>query len=503
MLCVTDMHLFRSRFNVVASSFQGLFPAKAKAPSRLSAARFTTTTTTTSTATTNACNPTHMATARKVLLSPHSDTGVWSTGITEPSAKTASAVLQEDLEKHHVYFNDMGFHNHIAHQILTLYALGASPAEIQAAYDRNKTYQRQALPMHEDVVQSLHQKDKFKEALGDEKNYPDFLEFFQREIDKKGVEAVLSEYLFKQFIDENAESMMARLFGGLVHPVIHLGFGIEFNQPAIIAEALAQTAIHDDWTGLRFLFPAEQAAGGIGKPAQKTMLQLLEEARANTKLANSVRFEDGNKLRDGVLKRAGEEMIKIAAQYTVSEEQMAEKYAEMVDVSVYFTAASQRPAKSVKFDFFYIHSVNSSIFFAKILSLPFLDTTTKLRLLEMKGRMDLFMYISRNAPELYLEEVTKYPIKQTWDNIIKQSIKHTHDDGHLVKLVRALKNGEAVCRPYEGQTKEKGLKITGDSWLKIGNMVIDSVRGKGEEKMWVRSTGFDEAWEDVEERARL
>jgi hypothetical protein len=102
--------------------------------------------------------------------------------------------------------------DHIAHQILTLYALGASPDEIQAAYDRNKTYQRKALPMHEDVVNGLHQKDKFKDALGKEKNYPDFLEFFQREIDKKGVEAVLSEYLFKQ--DENAESMMARLFGG-------------------------------------------------------------------------------------------------------------------------------------------------------------------------------------------------------------------------------------------------------------------------------------------------
>ncbi|KAL4736469.1 hypothetical protein BDV11DRAFT_211211 [Aspergillus similis] len=493
------MHLFRGRLTALASSPWWAIPAGTKTVSRLSAARFTTAVTTP--AVTNAYNPAHMATARKVLLSPHSDTGVWSTGITESAAKTASAVLQEDLEKHHVYFNDMGFHNHIAHQVLTLYALGASPDEIQAAYDRNKTYQRQALPMREDVVQSLHQKDKFKDALGKEKNYPDFLEFFQREIDEKGVGAVLSEYLFKR--DENAESMMARLFGGLLHPIIHLGFGIEFDQPAIVAEALAQTAIHDDWTGPRFLFPAEQVAGGIGKPGRKTMLQLLEEAQANTTLANSVRFEDGNKLRDGVLKRAGKEMIEIAAQYTVSEEQMAEKYAEMVDVSVYFTAASQRPTKSVKFDFFYIHTVNSSIFFAKILSLPFLHTEIKLRLLEMKGRMDLFMYVSRNAPQLYLDEVTKYPINQTWESIIKQSIQHTHEDGHLVKLIRALKNGEAVCRPYEGQEREKGLKITGDSWLRIGNMVIDSVHGKGEEKMWVRSTGFDEAWGGVEDRARL
>jgi len=120
---------------------------------------------------------------------------------------------------------------------------------------------------------------------------------------------------------------------GLLHPIIHLGFAIEFNQPAIIAEALAQTAVHEEWTGPRFLWPAEKAAGGIGKPGKKTMLQLLEEARADKKLASSAYWEDGNKLRDGVLKRAPEEMIKYASQYTVSEDQIQEKFAEMVDVS--------------------------------------------------------------------------------------------------------------------------------------------------------------------------
>lgn len=53
----------------------------------------------------------NMATAKKIQLSPQTDTGVWSTSVTEDSARTASEVLQEDLEKHHVYFNAMGFHS--------------------------------------------------------------------------------------------------------------------------------------------------------------------------------------------------------------------------------------------------------------------------------------------------------------------------------------------------------------------------------------------------------
>ena len=142
--------------------------------------------------------------------------------------------------------------------------------------------------------------------------------------------------------------------------------------------------------------------------------------------------------------------------------------------------------------------------------------------------MDLLLYISRGAPELYPDEITRYPITNDWSSIITQSNQHAHDDGHLSKLVRALKNAEEnVCRPFEGQAQTRGLKVTGDAWLKIANMgeffiyspvnyhllcykwfltrnvVNDSVKGRGEDHMWVRSTGFDEAWTQFEDRARL
>lgn len=118
---------------------------------------------------------------------------------------------------------------------------------------------------------------------------------------------------------------------GLIHPLIHLGFGIEFNQPAIVAEALAQAATHEDWTGPMFLLPAEKAAGGIGKPGKKTLLQILEEIRNNEKLANSAHWDDENRMRDGVLVRAPDEMIKHAAEFTISEDQIEEKLVEIVD----------------------------------------------------------------------------------------------------------------------------------------------------------------------------
>lgn len=117
-----------------------------------------------------------------------------------------------------------------------------------------------------------------------------------------------------------------------------------------------------------------------------------------------------------------------------------------------------------------MHCVTSSIFLSKIVTLPYLDTRTKLRLLEWKGRADLVFYVSRGVPDLLLEEVTTYEAPNDWKTIFYESSVHPRDDGHLSKLVRAVANGEKVCRPFEARAEELGLLITGDMWLKIANM---------------------------------
>jgi len=109
------------------------------------------------------------------------------------------------------------------------------------------SYQRPHQSVHSSVLKDLHDYEKVHKYLGNEKYYHDFLVFFQCEIDEKGYEAVINEYCLKG--DERADDMLVRLHAGFLHPMIHLGFGVEFKQPAIIAEALAQAAVHDNWIG--------------------------------------------------------------------------------------------------------------------------------------------------------------------------------------------------------------------------------------------------------------
>lgn len=106
------------------------------------------------------------------------------------------------------------FTDHIAHHLLTLYALGATPEEMQQHYNRNKTYQRPPQPLHETVLEDLHDHEKYRQYLANEKYYHDYLVYFQEEIDRKGYENVINEYLFSK--DERADDMLVRMFSGML-----------------------------------------------------------------------------------------------------------------------------------------------------------------------------------------------------------------------------------------------------------------------------------------------
>jgi hypothetical protein len=224
----------------------------------------------------------------------------------------------------------MTWQNHIVHHLLTLYALNARPSEIQRGYDDNASYQRSNIPIQPAVVKDMHIPEKFDSYLGNEKRYHDYLVYFQEEIEKKGWQDVLNEYVFSG--TKRADDLLVRLFAGFLHPIIHLGFGIEFEQPAIIAEALAQAAVHEDWMG-PFFYGAEAEAWDShpDRKPTKTLVQLLEDIRANKKLRESPDWDDANKVRDGILQRAPEEMIKIAGNYLVMEGELEQKTAEMIN----------------------------------------------------------------------------------------------------------------------------------------------------------------------------
>jgi hypothetical protein len=141
------------------------------------------------------------------------------------------------------------------------------------------------------------------------------------------------------------------MFAGFLHPLIQLMYGVEWAQPAIVAEALAQACVHRNMLK-EFLLSAERASlNEKGKMAP--ILDLFDEARLDPVLSKAAHSEDGNKISDGILKRGPEEAIRISAKVHVDAEDLDERTVEMFQAAVYSAAtAAIHPTKEPTFDFF-------------------------------------------------------------------------------------------------------------------------------------------------------
>lgn len=129
-------------------------------------------------------------------------------------------------------------------------------------------------------------------------------------------------------------------------------YGLEWGQPAIIAEALAQTCVHG--VDIKsFLLEAEAAAAKSSPDDMPSIWSLYEAVKADSNLAGSVRMADANKVRDGVLVRARPDMVKVAARVKVKPEELEERTVEMYNsVVAMASAAAIHPPNYPKFDFF-------------------------------------------------------------------------------------------------------------------------------------------------------
>ncbi|KAK4561024.1 hypothetical protein LTR86_004979 [Recurvomyces mirabilis] len=104
------------------------------------------------------------------------------------------------------------------------------------------------------------------------------------------------------------------------------------------------------------------------------------------------------------------------------------------------------------------------------------------------------MYASRKSPDIRMDLVRQYKPKfpSGWDGIIDRVNAMVDDDGHASKLIRALAHGQEICKPYESHPE---FRVKQKDWIQMGHMAIDSTENKN--PTWIRSAGFDEAWEKI------
>lgn len=286
-----------------------------------------------------------------------------------------------------------------------------------------------------------------------------------------------------------------------------------------MAEALAQTSIHTAF-GSRCLLDLEKlskrraatnAQISIDRP-QQSICDLFMSIHTNSEIRNADSFQGGTFEKNGNFWEVlPTDLMNIAASFKIqplSSNALDRGVAEMINVSAWLAAAPQRVGKEAKIDFFFMHCVNCSIFLSVFAKADWMSLETKARLLEFKVRTDLIIFANQGSPELRTEAINDYEPRRSdcnnWSSVFDRALK-VPDDGHVVKMIRALRHGSIISRPYEeAEEASAAFPVKGDMWVKIANMVLDTTEDHPHTlDKWMRGPGFDQAWDIVPDRVTV
>lgn len=127
--------------------------------------------------------------------------------------------------------------------------MGANGELLREGYKSDQSYQR---PLGKSPAPISD--GNFADHLGDGEYYQAYLEFFSNQLVTEGVDKTLEDYLYSQGANFNGRAetdgsqpeMFARFMSGLMHPLIHTGYGLEFGLLGILAEGTSLLAEIND-----------------------------------------------------------------------------------------------------------------------------------------------------------------------------------------------------------------------------------------------------------------
>ncbi|KAG2153340.1 hypothetical protein DEU56DRAFT_480362 [Suillus clintonianus] len=455
------------------------------------------------------------------------------------SLKALRHVLIDNHTRHHIYFNNTKFHNHITHRALAIYAMGGSGPVIEAFYKQDSEMQRPAF-----ASPKLITEQNFVEHLGDEHFYEAYTSFFDKVIEEKGAAATFEEFVFseKYNFDPRRDAasqpeMLSRFVDGVMHPLIHCGYGVEFGLKGMLSEGLAMTALQDAHAR-KFLPPSlfvAQVASGVDETEAKFASLVLDDTSMTPNRSAIGQGTHAFSILARVLKDPGlapNGPRQFVAQYpdtlTAHEDkirahvdnwtidlsipgEIERKVEECIWTASVMYAVGGWNEEGFTADFFLMHLVTSSIFIPSLITS--LSPRAQVLFLRVYFASAVASWISRGRPCLnfkrFFESTSPMPnppnnLAPPVDSVLTQdaqppnpflpliqsSIMHPND--HHLKIQRAFAHFSAVygTRPrgyFSGTELDGAEELDGSLFLRAAVLTADYMGWveKGEEaKNW-------------------
>ncbi|KAJ1957650.1 hypothetical protein EC988_000718 [Linderina pennispora] len=419
------------------------------------------------------------------------------TDIGDSTLREAERLCARDYLEHHIFFNHMQFHNHNIHHLLASLSLGASQERLQDIYDKNVPMQR---PLPDPVAGVVITKDNWHEYIGKEEYYTNFVAFFRREIDAEGGDwkPVLVRYMFD-------DKVYALVFSGLLHPLIQISYGVEFDSAAILATGLAMACVH------KLLFEVELTAETVEKTTDTlTLMEVMDNIR-NDKRIQDIPYETSLESDSPISDQVALEYLQQWKVYP-TEYCVALKFRVLQSITALIYGATTKPGYKSQYEFTLMHLLTSSYFVPMLLDLLTLEQ--KIRVLRTYAFVVLRYFTLRHCPRFYhaselaTDDVSfaadaEYSDNEQWKAVFEKAVQN--DDLHVAKAVRALLRGSILNHnaPEVPANYEQPQKI---NWLLLAQRTVDTIdmssfkdseeQHKAGKRWWSRGKiGFDQYWD--------
>jgi len=315
--------------------------------------------------------------------------------------------------------------------------MGAAPGLIQKIYDNHASYQRPIFT-EEKEADIVVTEDNWPDYLGKSEAYGAFFKFFRKEVERLGVSSTLGTYVFRSEANVGGKSMLDRLVSGALHPMIQVGYGLEFGSDVLVATGLAQTAVHQARTAELFPYSAdppatrnEPSAGPGRQPSNgPSLLEIFRQIYDSEVLAPPLPYNPDLLLSERVKGATegpkGPEIRRICEQYTLSipndasEEELNSRVEEIIWVATLLMFATGREGREHRFDFFLMHLVTSSFFFEPMFK-ALEDTKSKVALIRHYIPVMVITMLARGRPVIRPHLVQDWSITPrpiTWRDVL-------------------------------------------------------------------------------------
>ncbi|KAI8891233.1 hypothetical protein K501DRAFT_235163 [Backusella circina FSU 941] len=440
-------------------------------------------------------------------------------GINSEAAALSEKLLSEIHEKFDVFLSERKTHNHSMHHILASLSLGASPEQIQVIFEQ-----------HIDTLRAVPQtltkvtRDNYKDYLNKAEAYTSFFDFFTCEIDEYGVDETVRRWVW-------SGDLLTRTIGGLFHPFIHIGYGLEFKLPGMVAEGLSMACCTgDSFQPLTSIQPSlnrdllspltTSAAFNVGSPATNQPVDkstINKDSEPQGSPTSLYHFLDKNPLIQTIIEIQKDAELDIVKPSMLSKriqtiatnpesmskikkyldkweieatpESIHENYKSLFECILIVYGASAFGPKDRdnddRFmpDFVLMHALTSVYFIYFYLRI--IDPSEAVSLLHEHWSSTVFHYIATGRPYLNLDKLLEYRKdlqgNDGWDKIIDDSL--VCQEAHVVKSVRSLAFGQLLFGSKESE-------MFSSLWVKVAHMGIVK-----DGKWSFDGLGFTSTWE--------